>query len=148
MPSRVKLVEVGSHNWRALAAIAPKPDQAKWVAPVTYYLCLALYGGEWHPLGVEVDGEIVGHLMWAVDEADDSVWLGGLVIDAASQGRGIGRAAVVAFLHRFGEEGRVNVALSYAPDNLAARSLYARLGFSETGEVEDGEIVARYVQMG
>ena len=33
--------------------------------------------------------------------------------------------------------------LSYIPDNDIAERLYARVGFVPTGEVEDGEIVAR-----
>jgi diamine N-acetyltransferase len=43
------------------------------------------------------------------------------------------------------EPGCTGVALSYAPDNVAARRLYATLGFRETGEIEDdgAEVVAR-----
>jgi diamine N-acetyltransferase len=42
----------------------------------------------------------------------------------------------------------VNVALSYAPENRVARDLYLGLGFVESGEVEDDEIVARLVRAG
>lgn len=140
----VRLIEVTGANWRQLAAVAPRPDQAELVASVTYYLCLSHYGGDWHSLAIEADGEIVGHVMWAVDEADGSTWLGGLVIDADSQGKGIGRAAVQVFLDRFGSEGRTNVALSYQPTNTRARHLYLDMGFVETGETEGDEIVARY----
>lgn len=108
-------------------------------------MCLCCYGGEWHPLAIEIDGSIVGHLMWAVDPQDESVWLGGLVIDASVQGRGYGRSAVLAFLDRFKQEdGTVNAALSYSPDNEIARRLYTDIGFIETGEMEGDEIVARY----
>ncbi len=34
-------------------------------------------------------------------------------------------------------------ALSYQPDNEVAKALYASLGFVETGEVDDDEVVAR-----
>lgn len=140
----VRLIEVDSSNWRAVAAVSPQPGQDRFVAPTTYYLCLSHYGGSWHSLAVEADSSVVGHLMWAVDEDDGSVWLGGLVIDGPAQRAGIGRAAVMAFLDRFGEAGRVNVALSYSPDNTLARGLYTGLGFVETGEMEGDEIVARF----
>ena len=107
------------------------------------YLLLAHYGGEWRPLAIETDGEIVGHVMWAAD-TDGSVWLGGLLVDRSAQGKGIGRAAVEAFIDRFTADGRAHIALSYEPENAAARSLYRSLGFVETGEIEGSEIVARY----
>ncbi len=141
---KVRLVEVDAENWRALTEVKSKPGQERFVASVAWYLCLAHYGDDWHPLAIEVDGSILGHLMWAIDEEDGSAWLGGLVIDADAQGRGIGHAAVVAFLDRFTEDGRTNAALSYLPDNAIARKLYADLGFVETGEMADEEIVARY----
>mgnify|MGYP001813159300 CR=1 FL=1 len=143
MPA-VCLTEVDATNWSILAEVEPRPDQVGFVAPVTRYLCLAHYGGEWHPLAIEVDGTIVGHVMWAVDEDDGSTWLGGLVIDAAHQGRGVGRMTVETFLDRFTQNGRTNVALSYSPENTVARALYRSMGFFETGEMEDDEIVARY----
>ena len=140
----VRLIEVDATNWSVLAVVEPKPDQRDFVAPITRYLCLAHYGGEWHPLAIEVDGTIVGHVMWAVDEDDGSTWLGGLVVDAPHQGRGVGRATVAAFLDRFTEDGTTSVALSYSPENEVARALYLSMEFIETGEMEDDEIVARY----
>lgn len=144
MPPPVRLVEIDTANWRDLAAVTPLPEQQQYVAPVTYYLCLGHYGGDWHSLGIAVDDTIVGHVMWATDEADGSVWLGGLVIDGAHQGRGYGKAAVRIFLERFRGADGTHVALSYASGNTTARSLYRELGFVETGEMEGDEIVARY----
>lgn len=116
------------------------------MAPVARYLCLAHFEGDWHSLGIEFEGSIVGHVMWAVDPVDDSTWLGGLVVDAGFQGRGIGRAAVLECLELFEKGGVVNAALSFSPDNEVARRLYADLGFVETGEMEGDEIVARFVR--
>lgn len=141
----VRLIEVDATNWRDVIGVAPHPHQESFVAPIANYLCLANYGGEWHPLAIEADGTVVGHVMWAIDDTDSSVWLGGLVIDAGAQRRGIGHAAVRAFLQRFATGGRTNVALSYLPENVVARKLYADVGFVETGEMEGDEVVARYV---
>lgn len=114
------------------------------VMPVTYYLCLCHYGAVWHPLAVVCDGEVVGFVMWGVDEADGSHWIGGLVISAARQQEGLGRATVRGLVRRLTEsENARRFALSYAASNTVARDLYARLGFYETGEVADNETVAR-----
>jgi diamine N-acetyltransferase len=54
---------------------------------------------------------------------------------------------VSAFIERFTSDvGEVHVALSYAADNRIARDLYRELGFVETGEMADDEIVARLVR--
>ena len=82
--------------------------------------------------------------MWAVDPEDNSGWIGGLVIGLEHQRRGYGRAAVLALLERLRrEQGCTSAALSYAAENAPARALYASLGFAETGEREDDELVAR-----
>jgi diamine N-acetyltransferase len=140
----VVLEPVAASTWRAVADVEPRPDQARWVAPVTRYLCLCLYDGVWQPLALRVGGEVAGFVMWAFDEEEGSHWIGGLVVDAAHQGRGIGRGAVVALLGMFeGIGGYREAALSVGPDNDAARRLYASLGFVETGEESEGELVAR-----
>ncbi len=142
-PSEVRLIPVDAGNWRDVAAVKPHPEQELFVAPTTYYLCLAHYGTAWSPLAIVRDGSVVGHLMWAVDDEDDSTWLGGVVIDSAAQNQGVGRAAVQSFIDRFTSDTQANLALSYAPDNTVARHLYSDLGFIETGEMAEDEIVAR-----
>ena len=83
--------------------------------------------------------------MWGVDD-DRSRWIGGLVVDAAQQRTGVGRAVVRALQACFAAEPDCpNVALSYSSDNTGARALYASLGFRQTGEMEDDEVVARWV---
>ena len=83
-------------------------------------------------------------MMWAVDAADDSCWLGGILIDRTHQGRGYGREAVRAAITMLSKaDGYTAFALSYRPSNAAARHLYETLGFSENGEWEGDEIVAR-----
>jgi diamine N-acetyltransferase len=73
---------IDASNWRYVAAVKPLPEQKRFVASVAYYLCLTHYGAERNPLAVVSDGSIVGHMMWAVDDEDGSVWPGGLIIDS------------------------------------------------------------------
>ena len=134
---------VDEGNWQACAAIRPAPGQEGFVAPVAWYLCLCHYEQTWRPVAIYAGGQVVGYVMWGVDPDDGSYWIGGLVIDADRQGEGNGRAAVAALLQRFRDAGAEDVALSYQPENEQARALYASLGFRETGERSEGEVVAR-----
>jgi diamine N-acetyltransferase len=141
----IRLEPVTAGNWRDCAALTVHEDQKAFVADVTYYLCMCHYGDTWHPLAAYRGDEVVGFAIWAVDD-DGSRWIGGLVVDAKHQRQGIGRELVRQLRERLiAEPGTPNVALSYQPANTAARSLYLALGFVETGEVEDDEVVARWV---
>jgi diamine N-acetyltransferase len=145
----VEVVPVTADNWREVAELQVRGDQRDFVAPVTRYLALCAYDdGPWHPVALRDDGRTVGFAMEAVDPADGSYWIGGLVVDAAQQGRGVGRAAVSALLARARARGCPSAALSYEPANVVARRLYASLGFVETGEAEGEELVARIALAG
>jgi len=141
--SDVEIRPVTRDNWRAVVAVSARPDQADFVAPIAYYLALCRYDGEWQPLGLWSGDSVVGFAMWAFDPDDGSRWIGGVVIDAADQGKGYGRAAMQAIIGFLREQGAPEVALSYEPENTVARRLYESLGFRETGEMEGDEIVAR-----
>lgn len=135
---------VDSENWRGVARLEVAPEQRAFVAEPAYYLALCAYGQLWQPLAVLLDDTVIGFCMWAVDPADGSCWLGGILIDRAHQGQGHGRRAVQAALALLAQQhGHRSFALSYQPANAAAKALYASLGFRETGEVEDDEVVAR-----
>ena len=138
---------VTSANWRDCAALTVAPQQRDFVSPVAYSLCLCAYGDVWHPLAATRDGEVVGFVMWGADD-DGSRWIGGLVVDARRQRQGIGGEIVRRLRERLiAEPGCPNVALSYTPENEDAGRLYRSLGFAETGETEDDEIVARWTRV-
>jgi diamine N-acetyltransferase len=140
----VILEDVRADNWRACTALEVEEPQQRFVAPVANYLALCAYGeSPWHPLAVRAQEEVIGFVMWGVDPADESFWIGGLIIDRRHQGRRHGRAVVAQLLERAASDGHREAALSYDPRNTVARSLYASMGFVETGELADDETVAR-----
>lgn len=145
-PPTVTLVPVDAGNWRAVAALTVGEPQRQWVADPAYYLALCHYGtAGWRPLAVTgPDGTVAGFLMWTEDPADGAAWLGGIIIDSAHQGHGLGKATVRAAIDLLStSHGHTSFALSYEPANTAARRCYAAVGFTETGETEDTELVAR-----
>lgn len=66
-----------------------------------------------------------------------------LALDRAPQRHRYGRAAMQALIERASATGRAGVALSYQPANTRARTLYASLGFVETGETDGDDVIAR-----
>jgi diamine N-acetyltransferase len=135
------LADVTADNWRDIADLAPRDDQRDFVpALADRYLLLGTLEDTWHNLGAFEDGTAVAHVMHAVDPDDGSRWIGGLVVDAAHQGRGVGRRVVELLLDRLRTEPGP-VRMSYHPDNEASRALFAGLGFVETGERVDDERV-------
>ena len=144
MPVSVEIRPISGDNFRDVLDLEVTGEQSAWVAPTSRYLAVCAYDGTWHPLGIYADGTPIGFAMWALDPADGSHWIGGFLVDRSHQRRGHGRAAVLAIMdHLRSVEGATSFGLSYAPDNAVARRLYASLGFVETGERDDDELVAR-----
>ncbi|MER7110486.1 GNAT family N-acetyltransferase [Streptomyces sp. NPDC000229] len=140
----IRLVPVDDDNWRAVADVAPRDDQRGFVAALAArYLLLSMRGGVWTSLGITADDRVVGHVMWAYDDEGGAYWIGGMVVDADEQGRGVGGPAVRALIRMLARRPDcTRICLTYHPDNGVAARLYARLGFVPTGEHEDDEIVA------
>jgi diamine N-acetyltransferase len=140
----VILDDVHADNWRACTALEVEEPQQRFVASVAYYLALCAYGDSpWRPLAVRAGDEVVGFVMWGIDPADESFWIGGLIIDRRHQRHGYGRAVVAQLLERAAANGHREAALSYHTGNTPAQSLYPSMGFVETGELVDDETVAR-----
>ena len=145
MATTIDLRPVTADNWRDCVALAVEPPPSRSSSRRSRsYLCLCHYGRVWHPLAVYAGDSVVGFAMWAMDPDDGSGWIGGLLIDRRRQRRGYGRARWGA---RRGSSSAstaaTGVALSSSPRNAAARALYESLGFVETGEMEDDEVVVR-----
>ena len=140
---QVKLRPVDRANWRDVTKLTVTESQREFVAEPSYYLALCCYDGTWKPLAVYLDEQLIGFMMWVVDPADGSCWLGGILIDQKHQRKGYGRLAIKAAIAKLAEEhGYQQFALSYSPEN-SAKHLYHSIGFKETEEWEGDEIVAR-----
>ncbi len=139
-PQTITVRPVDVDNWRSVCALRVSEAQRAFVAEPSYYLALCCYD-TWNPLAIYLGDSVVGFMMWGID--DGSCWLGGILIDQKHQNKGYGRKAVqeaVTVLSK--QTGATGFALSYQPTNVA-KHLYASMGFIETGEMEDDEVVAR-----
>lgn len=143
----MSLVPISADNWESALAVRVQPERLRFVAsvePVAMILlakCLVDPDGQnWHPFVFEVSGQVVGIV--GVGIGGDVAWVHHVLIDRASQGRGYGRALMVAvgdWLRSLGTVTRVG--LCVLPLNEVGWALYASLGFEPIGTTLDGQTI-------
>jgi diamine N-acetyltransferase len=142
---------VTKDNWNALTRLRVREDQTHFVASNLYSIAEAQFGvdyeGHWdlHPFGIYEENTPVGFLMYAFnfEHPKHQAFIIRLMVDDKYQGKGYGRFGMEKMLEIFRADERIEaVGISYEPENHAARKLYASLGFAETGEMVQGEVIA------
>lgn len=142
----VTLRPVDENNYRRVIALDVGPGQERFVARNVNSIAESKVYPYLIPAAVYSDDELVGFALYGRDPETGKYWIVRLMVDAAHQGKGYGRAAVLALIEEIQalpECGEIY--LSLVPGNEAAEGLYQSVGFERTGEIEDGEIVMRYV---
>ena len=102
-----------------------------------------VYYGQCTPFGIYVENQMAGYVMVIYDYDEEAYNLWHLMIDAAKQNRGYGKAAVQCCLDYirkkpFGESNQIK--LTCHEENEAALHLYRLVGFRPTGERDENEI--------
>lgn len=140
----VTLRDITRDNWLQCIRLRVAPDQEKFVASNAVSLAQSKYEPEWQPYAIYDDERMVGFIMYGLEPNEGQYWIQRLMVDAAFQRRGYGRTAMRLALQRLQAlPDRPAIAISYEDHNEVARQLYASLGFRETGEIIEGEVVAR-----
>ena len=140
----ITFLPVTRANFSAVIALAVTPEQAGFVAPNLYSIAEASIEPTWMPLAIYAGDDLVGFAQFGRDDRTGRWWIMRFMIDAQHQGRGFGTAALRLLIYLMVERhGCDEIFLGYAPGNVVAERLYARMGFAPTGETPGGEIVAR-----
>lgn len=139
----VRLEKVSEETFLPVARLKVSPEQEKWVSSNLVSLAQAwLYYDKAKPFAILDEETVVGFLMLDWDEAERTVGIWRMMIGQDHQRKGYGRAALAEALRMVRETGKFDLMhLSYVPGNTAARELYYSMGFRETGEEEEGEII-------
>jgi len=105
------------------------------------------------PFAILHDRTVVGFAMVCFEDGEDVnsdgeiFWLSRFMIDESHQGKGYGKAALVLLLD-FAKTKPTGIEAkyaytSYSPGNEGAAKTYASIGFKETGQIFEGEVVVR-----
>ncbi len=138
------LQEITRDNWERCVRLRVAPEQEHFVASNAISLAQSKYEPEYIPLAVYDDNEMVGFVMYGQDRNDGKFWIARVMVDQRQQGKGYGRTAMQLLLERIQAMPNCDeILISYEPENEVARRLYASFSFRETGEIVEGEAVAR-----
>jgi diamine N-acetyltransferase len=145
------VVPITRHNYAACVALQVSDAQRGWVAPNDYSLVEAHYEGDLVPLGYYVNGQMVGFGMYSstLDSDENAYPIYRLMIDAALQGHGYGRAALRAMMAHMQATlpACQRIGISFEPDNTPAQKLYESEGFVLTGRMVEGEALAVWAKV-
>lgn len=144
--SAVSLREITAETVRRICSLEVAESQRVFVAPNAISIAQAYFEPRAWFRAIYSGEEPVGFAMLEVDLAKHSYYLWRFMIDHRQQGKGFGRQAlelVIAHVRALPEATALE--LSYHPGPGEPAPFYARLGFQETGRIEDGERVMRLV---
>ena len=155
----LKLVKLNLKNVWDIVKLHVSEDQDDYVASNRYSIVEAYVtitnNGYAFPFGLYDDETPIGFLMigYDVDDYWDSppqiakgnysIWR--LMIDEKHQNKGYGKQAMklaLDFIRSFPCGKAEYCYLSYEPENVVAKNLYASFGFIENGEMDEDEVVA------
>ena len=142
--ARVELHEVTDDTVRAVCLLQVAPDQRLFVAPNAVSFAEAMFQPKAWFRAVVADDVPVGFVMLSVDTDEPEYYLWRFMIDATYQGRGYGRAAMTALVeHVRTLPNATELLVSWVSVPGGPEPFYIELGFEPTGEINEGEVVAR-----
>lgn len=142
--SEVFLREVTEENLFSILKLKVSETQEKFVAPNAVSIAQAYFAREnaWFR-AIYADDTAVGFLMLNDDPQKGEYFMWRFMIDARYQGLGFGRRALELLIdHVKSRPGAWELKTSYVPEDGGPGPFYKQLGFRETGEILEGEVVA------
>ena len=145
----VALVPIDADNVGLVFDLEVAPEQRRFVATNPWSLAQALanHPVAW-PRAIVADGEVAGFLMLEIDPDEKDgrpFWLWRLMVGDGLQRRGIGSAALALAIEEVRGRGGSELYTSWVEGEGSPEPFYRKLGFAPTGEIDDGEIVARLI---
>jgi diamine N-acetyltransferase len=140
----VELREVTGESVRGICRLQVAPAQRRFVAPNAVSFAEALFEPMAWYRAIVADDVAVGFVMLYLDPAKPYYYLWRLMIADRFQGRGYGRATIgLLGDHIRSLPNATEMLVSFVPGEGSPEGFYLDLGFEPTGDIDEGEVVAR-----
>ncbi|MBN1453515.1 MAG: GNAT family N-acetyltransferase [Anaerolineales bacterium] len=143
--STITLREVTKENLWDIFRLEVAPEQSRFVATNEMSIAQAYFDREtaWFR-AIYADETPVGFLMLSDDVKEQRYFIWRLMIDAKYQKLGFAKRALeLLFAYVKTRPGAKEILVSYRPGDAGPQGFYEKLGFTPTGEIEEGEVVMR-----
>lgn len=145
----ITLETITEKNFDEVLKLSVRPDQARFIAANVHSLAQCyLYreANDVFPYAIVNEERVVGFaLLYSDDEeAEPTMTVWRIMIDAAYQGQGYGREAmkrIIDLVHSY--QKYQSIFITHHPENLGAQKLYESLQFTNLGLNENQEILMR-----
>ena len=142
--NKITLREVTEETVWPIMKLQVAEDQRRYVAPNANSIAEAYFSKEAWFRAIYAGDDPVGFLMLYADEKKPEYFLWRLMIAADHQGKGYGYKAMELLIDHVRTLPKAKeLFTSYVPGEGDPSRFYYKLGFIETGEVEDNENVLR-----
>jgi diamine N-acetyltransferase len=139
----VSLREVTRENLFDVLALAVAPEQEAYVSANAKSIAEAHFEPKAWFRAIAGDDELVGFVMVYRDPAEREFYIWRFMVDTRFQGRGYGRRAAELLLQEARADGADEVTLNVRPGEHSALVFWQKLGFEETGEIHQGQLLLR-----
>jgi len=146
--SELRMVELSAATIVAVNNLSLKPGQEQFLAPVSYGIAATVINPQtsWQRVVLDED-HVVGFVSANFDaEAPEEHFrsvLWRINVDAAGQGKGVGRFAVESLLEEARARGFDHVNVIYEAGEDGPEAFFLRVGFTPVGETEYSEVIAQ-----
>lgn len=140
----ITLREITMDNFHDVINIKITDEDKHMVASNTYSLAEAFADKVSVPRAIYKDQTLIGFIMYDYNQKNQTGYISRLMISTNEQGKGYGTAALNIVVNELKSIPNIKkIEISYFPSNDKARKSYAKVGFIETDEIDDGELVAK-----
>lgn len=153
----IRLEKITWENENEVFSLEVTEEQSKFIVSnmhsiATAYVLLSIGGYPIPiPFAIYNDETIIGFVLivygtyGSLEIAKNNYGIMRFMIDKRQQNKGFGREAmnkIIEYIRTFPQESAEYCWLTYSSNNVFAKKLYKNLGFVETGETFNGEILA------
>ncbi|EEL90215.1 Acetyltransferase [Bacillus cereus AH1273] len=145
MYKMIRLEKINADNYQKVFDLELVGEQENFVSSNMRSLAQAwVFYERAKPYAIYNDDTIVGFIMFDYKIENRKVEIWRFMLGSAYQGKGYGKEALNKAIEFLKQENLFDyIQINYVEENLVAKKLYQKVGFSETGEMEGNEVVMR-----